>query len=150
MDQLLICDLRLCVLLPLSIVASTTVTIPWFWPQATGLIEQGEEEEGGLVKWVTWGFLKTKLLNNVGWGEWRVFLHSEFFVWPNNTNKRLDLSSKGRNRKEDQKEGVEGWSEGTVGRLKLIIRMKGRSFIFFSLSIQLCQNTHKAPFFYMG
>ena len=52
MDQLLICDLRLCVLLPLSIVASTTVTIPWFWPQATGLIEQGEEEEGGLVKWV--------------------------------------------------------------------------------------------------
>ena len=47
MDQLLICDLRLCVLLPLSIVASTTVTIPWFWPQATGLIEQGEEQEGG-------------------------------------------------------------------------------------------------------
>ena len=110
MDQLLICDLRLCVLLPLSIVASTTVTIPWFWPQATGLIEQGEEQEGELVKWVKWGFLKTKLLNNVGWGEWRVFLHSEFFCLIKQNKQATGLIEQG--------EEKEGGSDGGSRRVK--------------------------------
>ena len=44
----------------------------------------------------------------LGEGNGEFFFILNFFVWPNNTNKRLDLSSKGRNRKEDQKEGVEG------------------------------------------
>ena len=116
MDQLLICDLRLCVLLPLSIVASTTVTIPWFWPQATGLIEQGEEEEGGLVKWVTWGFLKTKLLNNVGWGEWRVFLHSEFFCLAKQHKQATGLIEQG----EEQEGELVKWVKWRFLKTKLL------------------------------